>query len=198
MLWRPSAGRSWKMRRYPDISGALFVVLALMLLMLPLKWVLAAVLAALFHELCHFAAVKLCGGAVGAVSFGRSGAMMEASGLSRSREVICVLAGPLGGLALLLFARWIPRTAVCAAIQSVYNLIPVYPLDGGRILRCLGLRESVCLWTEWAVLVALFAVAFYGCVCLKLGLMPLILAAILLLRVKSVKKSCKPAPIWVQ
>ena len=189
------------MRRSPElgaVSGLLLVMLALMLLMLPLKWILAALLAAGFHELCHFAAVKLCGGTVGAISFGHSGTVMEASEVSRGREVICILAGPFGGLILLLFARWIPRTAICAAIQSIYNLLPVYPLDGGRILRCLGLRESVCLWTERSVFAALFAVAIYGCVFLKLGLMPLVLVGALFLRVRTVKESCKPTSIWVQ
>lgn len=53
---------------------------------------------------------------------------------SAGREVLCALAGPLGGFLLLFLLHSAPRIALCAFVQSVCNLIPVYPLDGGRAL----------------------------------------------------------------
>ena len=65
------------------------------------------------------------------------GAVMEATPMSAGRELLCVLAGPVGGLLLASFYRGIPRVAICAAAQSAFNLLPVYPLDGGRAMGCM-------------------------------------------------------------
>ena len=62
---------------------------------------------------------------------------MHADGMSTTKTLICVLAGPIGSLLLLLYIRWIPRIAFCALVQTIYNLLPIYPLDGGRAIRCL-------------------------------------------------------------
>ena len=102
-----------------------------MLLILPLQWIFAAVAAACIHELCHLCAVKLCGGQVTLFTLDPGGAAMRIMPMSAGKELLCALAGPLGGLSLMLFSRWIPRIAVCAAFRSLYNLRPIYPLDGG-------------------------------------------------------------------
>ena len=65
------------------------------------------------------------------------GAVMDASPMSTVRELFCVLAGPIGGMLLSLFFRWIPRVAICAVFQSAFNLLPIYPLDGGRAVGCI-------------------------------------------------------------
>lgn len=173
-----------------SVSAAACVTLALMILVLPLKWILAALLAAAFHELCHMAAARLCGCRISGMTIGGGGAILMAAPMSRGRELFCVLAGPLGGLMLLFFSRWIPRTAVCAGFQSLYNLLPMESLDGGRALRCVSERllpekaDIICTAAEGICLMAIAVLAVYAAFFLRLGPMPLLLAAAVWLRAK--------------
>lgn len=119
------------------IDGAACILGALAILILPLNWVLAGTIAAGFHELCHCLMVRAMGGRVWEFRIGIGGAVMETSPMSTGRELLCVLAGPLGGILLMVFYRWIPRVAICAGLQSAFNMLPIYPLDGGRAFGCL-------------------------------------------------------------
>lgn len=71
------------------------------------------------------------------MEIGPFGALIETHGLSLWGECISALAGPLGSFILLSFAQFLPMSAVCGLIQGLFNLLPVYPLDGGRVLSCL-------------------------------------------------------------
>lgn len=119
------------------VSPSACIIAALTVLILPLRWVICAFLAAAFHELCHLWAVKLCGGKIESFSVGNRGAVLYADNMTARKALLCTLAGPIGSLCLVLFARWIPRIAICALIQGLYNLLPIYPLDGGRAIRCI-------------------------------------------------------------
>lgn len=181
-----------------QISPAACIFLALSLLILPLKWLFAAIIAASFHEMCHAFAVYLCYGQVYHLDLGARGAKMKASPLSRLEELFCVLAGPIGGLLLLLFFRWIPRIALCAGFQSLYNLLPIYPLDGGRALRCgieiiLSEQHSlqVCAVVEALCLAAIICLSVYGALVLNLGIGALIPAIIIVIHTKYGKTPCK-------
>ena len=177
----------------------LLFALAILLLLLPLQWVFAWFGAVAFHEACHYWALRLCGNPIYGIKLTLSGAYIETEELSRGKGCICALAGPLGGFLLLLFARWLPRMAVCALFQSAYNLLPIFPLDGGRALRCaLGATtagEWACLILEWCVLLAIAVFGIYGCIFLKLGIMPLIFAGILFFKAKI---PCKLRPLRLQ
>lgn len=138
---------------------------ALCVLTLPLRWSAAAFVAAVIHELCHCLMIYLTGGSLRGVSIGLKGTIMEAEFTSRGAEALCALAGPLGSVSLLLLLTIYPELALCGAVQCGYNLLPIYPLDGGRILRCLFsesiytavragcivLLAGTCLWAaiEW-------------------------------------------------
>lgn len=180
------------------------VALALMLLLLPLRWLLAWVAAAAFHEGCHALAVMLCGGRVMSVRLGTGGAEMGVTGVTGWRELICALAGPLGALVLLFFARLLPAMAVCALFQSAYNLLPLYPLDGGRAIRCILERlcprygEVLCRWIARVTLAALWIGAAWAAFAWKIGILPLILMLTLHLKTNLRKIPCNKAGFAVQ
>ena len=154
-----------------QVSAGALIFLAVLLLLLPLQWVFAVLLAAFFHELCHSLSILLCGGSLDGVTISGRGAVIETMPMSASKEVFCAFAGPLGSFLLLLFAKWMPRTAICGAIHGLYNLIPLFPMDGGRILRGLlysifppPIAQRIFLWSQRIVA----AFLLMGCIMLSL------------------------------
>lgn len=177
----------------PEIrfSAGFFFALALMLLVLPIKWIAAFAVASACHEFCHLLALRLLSARVGQIRIGVTGTVMESQPMSRGKELLCALAGPLGGLLLLPAARWLPRTAICAAFQSLYNLLPVYPLDGGRALTSLAFMilppvsaQRFTQLVELSCLCAVGLLAVYAAFGLRLGFLPLLFAGMLIFRVK--------------
>lgn len=176
------------------IRPSTYIYIVLLLLLIPFRWVLAWIFAAGFHELCHWLAVKLCGGEVCRITVGLGGAEMECSPMSGKKSLFAVLSGPAGGLFLLLFARWIPRTALFSLFLSVYNLLPLLPLDGGRALAILvGARAYK---VQKLFLLVLSVGAVYATAVLGLGLLPV--AIIIILWLKCRNNPCKPGACKVQ
>ena len=171
----------------------------------PARWWLGAVLAALFHEISHFAAIYLTGGRLIGISIGVVGAKMEIMHMSRGREALCALAGPVGSLLLALGFSFFPEMALCALVQGLYNLIPVYPLDGGRVVRNLlqilvkkGKQSSVMTGIEATSMLIMVILSLYCVIVLQLGYLPLIFVSILFYRVFQRKLSCKEVQLAVQ
>jgi len=171
-------------------SGAACILWALMLLVLPLNWLLAAAGAALIHEFCHGAAVILTGGKILALSPALFGIRMEIAPTSPGRELVCALAGPIGSLCLLVFLHRAPRLAFCGMVQGFFNLIPVWPMDGGRAVSCalsMLLPRRKAEWVEkWIFRVVVICIVFCSVFCLMVlhwGVFPVITAFFLLFRV---------------
>ncbi len=174
-----------------------FLWAALLLLTVPLRWLLAGVLAMAVHECFHFAVLRMLGGQAWGLQLGPRGMVMETGFLTPGRELVCALAGPLGSFSLLLLGPLFPRTAFCALVQGLYNLLPLYPLDGGRILaslaRLLGV-EWILPGIQKGCTVLLFLLALAGMLWLRLGLLPILGVIALFLG----KRPCKPGPHGVQ
>lgn len=181
-----------------DVSPQFCIIATIMLLLLPLPWLMGWVMAVVVHELSHCGMLWLCGVPIRCVHLGNHGVLIQTGAMPHWKEILCALAGPLGGLFLLLTGKLFPQAAVCALLLSAYNLLPVYPLDGGRALRALADRiydakASICICNvvEWLVLSAILMLGLLAAFFLKLGLVPLLLAVILCLRLGKIKIPCK-------
>ena len=121
---------------------------ALLMLTVPFRWLLAAFTGAVIHELFHIFAVCLCGKKIDGIEIGVNGAEISVEGLEGWQAFLCLAAGPIGSFSLMFFFRWIPLTAFFGIIQGIFNLFPVLPLDGGRMLLCLLQRffDSEKVW----------------------------------------------------
>ncbi len=97
--------------------------------------------AALAHELGHLTAMFLTGASVRGIRVTACGPVIEYAGdLTRREEMGVVAAGPLAGLffAMLCFITDIPfllYTGAVALLATMFNLLPVEPMDGGRLAR---------------------------------------------------------------
>lgn len=173
-----------------------YFYLAILLLILPVKWLIAWIIAVCFHEACHYLAVKLCGGENYNLRIDFGGAVLTCSQLSDKKHLFSLLAGPLGGFLFVLLGRWFPRVALCSWILSVYNLLPLLPLDGGQALRLLMKNSHSFYYVERVVLILLTICGVYVSVFLHFGVLPV--AIVGMLWVKNRNSPCKEPPRKVQ
>ena len=156
---------------------------ALLMLLIPLPWLMAWFAAAMIHELGHCVCVLALGGQIESIHIGIRGAEICAGSLSDLRSFFSSLSGPLCGLLLTLFSAYVPKLALCALLQSVYNLLPVLPLDGGqalyRLLCVIFTQQApvmVCRVIGGLVITIVILAGIFLGVVLQLGVLPILLA----------------------
>lgn len=173
-LW-PFAGRWLLVHGKVQVSLGIWILLPAALLLLPLRWVLSWVLAVIIHETGHYLALRLYKVPIYSLRLSPIGVIMQTGDLRGKETVFCALAGPLFALLFTVFSPIFPCTAVCILFQSIFNLLPVYPLDGGRALRAFLyklLPNSTANWIEMGIL----SLSVAGCLqlfyFLRLGFLP--------------------------
>lgn len=181
------------------IDCGVYFLLAMGLLILPLDWLFGAVLAMAVHELCHYTVAKILGINCLGLHIGAGGMEMELSPMNPKEELTVAFAGPLGSLMLTCLSHVYPQLAVCGMVQGLFNLLPIWPLDGGRILYGLfpnadRLRGGI----EVSVAVGLIGVGIWLWLVWDMGFYPVLLAGIVTARAFLRKIPCKEGILRVQ
>ena len=179
------------------LSANFCIAAAFALFLVPIRWCAGVFLAALVHELSHIGAIYLLGERILDIRIGILGAIIETQPMKQGREVLCAAFGPLGSLIFAAAFSFFPEAALCALVQGLYNLLPLYPLDGGRILHCL-LPEAVCIGIEIFTLIMLLGLGIWLSLAFQLGFLSLIPCFSAAFRVFHRKISCKESNLAVQ
>lgn len=130
-------------KRRIEISSG-FVLLAAVLFYLDegIGLLFPGLLACAFHELGHILAIRMLGGRTEQLKLTAAGAELILDGrypLSYVREMAAAFAGPAASL----LCAWGATRAKCYLAAGlnltagIFNLLPMYPLDGGRIFGAL-------------------------------------------------------------
>ncbi len=182
---------------YIKFRPAFYLSIAVYLLLVPVSWLSAWLIAAMVHELFHIIALKLCGFSINGIIIGASGAQIKTNAYPGIKMILCAMAGPLSGFLLLILLRCFPRVAICGLVQSLGNLIPMYPLDGGRafcsILNMIFTnRVSYRIYksTEVAIVVLLIMIAIYCTAKFNIGIMPVFMMGVFLMKKKYLANNC--------
>lgn len=148
-----------------------------------LLWAPTLFLGVLLHEFGHAAVIALFGNGPSQISLsGFGGLTVNERQSTPWKEIVISAAGPLTSLAIgflagyashspsltrdPMLAAWLPLLAWTNQSWAVFNLIPIFPLDGGQILRNLcslvfSRRRALLISTGISMLLTA-ALAVYG------------------------------------
>lgn len=182
------------------VSTGFFIGIAIAVLLIPVNWLLAWFAAATMHELGHYIGICLCGCKMKEIKLLWNGILMKAE-IHTRYEAICALLGPVLGALLISLYRWFPRVAICAFVQTFVNLLPLFPMDGGRVLHgFLRLFFSETLAQRMLqITAALVVVGIFYIMCrLQTWTLLSLLGVILLFKRGNIKIPCKAVRLRVQ
>ena len=139
------------------VNPLFYVAILLYILIGGLSGYLLALFAVLIHELSHYAVARIAGAKCLTITLMPYGAMMQAEGELPHFGAI-LIAGPLSNLIVASFALsacWIfpelygyLKVFIAAnAMIATVNLLPAYPLDGGRLARLIFSGKKVKIAT---------------------------------------------------
>ena len=183
--------KRYSILRAVEISPAFIAFLCAYYYFDPARTFAPFLFSAASHEAGHLLALTLLGVRVHKLRLTFSGAILETEPLRYSREIIAAAAGPaVNALLLAAFAATAPVTAFVNLLLLCYNLLPFYPLDGGRILRAVlhilfpaDAAEIVeRVFCGACCLFLLFGAVYLTCV-RHTGLWPVVLWAMLVVRI---------------
>lgn len=145
----------------------------------------------LLHECGHLFLAKLLGVSVDGIAVQAGGAVIHSCNLNYRQELFVAMAGPFVSFLAAVVGKCISgQFAAVSLLLGAVNLLPVYPMDGGRILRsalCLLLSveraQRIVKITAYIICGGLMIGACWMTTVLRWGLWPIFAALIILCRV---------------
>lgn len=173
-----------------DISPAFVAFICAYYYFDPLETFVPFFLSIFLHEVGHLIALCALRIRIRRISFRMSGALIETVPLSYTQELFVSVSGPTVNFILLcLCRRSHPLMAFLNFCLMVYNLLPLYPLDGGRVIYSIlhillpqRIADSLMQMISGISLSMIIGFSVYLTCCWHAGLWPILLCAILLLR----------------
>lgn len=149
------------------------------------------VLGVLCHEAGHLLALWLCRVPVTGFSLRLTGAVIGTGWVGYRQELLCALAGPAASLlTAFLCCRKLPVFAILSGCFALVNLLPLYPLDGGRVLRAAmallgreGQKDGVIRIVTYGTCGLLMLLACWFTAAKQAGIWPIFAALVILCRV---------------
>lgn len=163
-----------------NIQPGFLIGLSLAVVFIPLPWLLSWMVAVAIHEIFHLVALTICGFPIVQIRLCAAGAEIDAQMQTGIRMAICAMAGPLSGFLLLPLVHSVPRITICGLILSLSNLLPIFPMDGGRIAfgllsycLCENTAKSIMQYVQWATYAAIIGLLIFATIRLNMGIITL-------------------------
>lgn len=163
------------------------LTLCILVYLNPLQIALPLLLAAFLHELGHYLALRLLGIPVYTLTLTVLGARMSVGSSSIPRTMAATVCGPAANaISAAAMFRLYPTFSFCSFVLFLYNMLPIYPLDGGRLLLLLAQQCGLPAWLVRLVQGLTLAALALGAMLLTrrggCGLWPVLLLAALAIR----------------
>ena len=126
-----------------ECTAGFYIGIALAILLLPWEVLAAFLVASGFHEFCHIVALRCCHVPIRQIKLSAFGAKIETAAMIPEQELVCAAVGPIASLLLVFLAHWFPILAIFGLCQGLFNLLPIYPMDGGRVVRSIFLLAKM-------------------------------------------------------
>lgn len=146
---------------------------------------------AILHELGHLLVLLFLRIPVTKIRVRCSGAVICTCFPGYWKEMVCAAGGPIVSLLAAIFiGKQYSDLRIISLLLGIINLLPLYPLDGGRILRC-GLllcfseerSNRIAKCTAYVVGSMLLFLVCWGTTVFQAGIWPIFLALALLWRI---------------